>query len=1091
MPRLAALAASALCLSACSRDLAVPGANQLALEADATTVAPRERVALRASGGAGGYRFAFAAGGKLSGGKAALAATADPAVVEYQAGEAGSAQDEIEVTDGAGATARARVAVSARLAVAPSVSVVAPGGPVPLAVTGGKPPYAFTLVPDADPASDATVSPSGDYTAGAVGDAVDHVVVSDATGDPDAEDVAEVHVGAALDVYPRAISVAPFETVDFLAFGGAGSYRFAIGVAGSGGPTVGALTGAYRAGGNPSGSAGTDTVVVTDANGRTATATITVGARLRLSLAVTEFRPGVTVRMVATGGKAPYVYGFAEKGNRTGGRVDGASGDYTPGYDVGASDVLQVTDATLTSVQLGFEPRPEAVRVFPGESTVGCLAHQLDAAGTDAVLVSRSTMSFLAAEDISLGGDAVPIQQGYPGWPAFSWAVAAETDGDTAQELLLGSSAGLREMDRGVDGAFDPGALVTGYGGRPAALARPYSGAPKSYQRDLYVAEACTTGGGQPGIRRYAWADHAVAPACEQISGTPLAAVPLGSIQGLVAADLDGNGYEDLAWFTSPSGPLYVGYRSSTGFTSLATVTFPASTFASSDASMFRAVPIPGSAAQAVAMILEDLSGATGRRKVWFAYGATPAWTPWSPYDPSPAGAAPVGIVAYRPTSSANPQYLTWTGVDGVLSGFTLDPSVTSAPVPVAVLGREAPFPLTCVAPFRAFVGGAADLYLGSRYASAADIFYGDGDGRFGRRARFLVQQPVWMGDVDGDGLDDAVTATGTPGLRILYGGAEQLAHGPETATPTRANVLGVGDFTGSGRASILYQDELGDAWHAATADDGTPLPPTKVTLYNVDGTVRTNRISRWVAEDLGGEAPGVDLFQDDLTSFGATLDAWIRYDPAAIVRVAVPAQPAGADRCRAEPLAAAAGGPPGAVLLCKHFDGTMRLRAWFSALTGSGRDRSFGAWTQLDDADKTSTGDVIPLVAGLWGGRAWFAADVPGPSGSLPWLLEVTPGNPLPTARWAPLSGKLTAAFVGDVDGDGQADVVTAYGSAMTRFLGQDGAWAPAGTARTLGWFVAMPRLGGAGASPAVLYTGAALDPATFAIPVPASAFE
>jgi hypothetical protein len=491
-------------------------------------------------------------------------------------------------------------------------------------------------------------------------------------------------------------------------------------------------------------------------------------------------------------------------------------------------------------------------------------------------------------------------------------------------------------------------------------------------------------------------------------------------------------------------------------------------------------------------MLLSTTSGATSRKRVWFAHatGGPLEWTSWSPHDVNPGGYAPIGIAAYRPTPSANPSYVMWTGMDGVLSGFTLA-SVSSTPTAVAALAHEASFPLTCVVPFRAFPGGAVDLYLGSRFATAADVFYGDGDGGFGRRARYLVQQPVAMGDVDGDGLADVVTATGTPGLRILYGGSEQLAHGPETATATRANVIGIGDF-GLGRASVVFQDELGDAWHAPTASDGSALPPMRLTLEETDGSIPTRLASRWLAADLGGEALGVDLFQDDLSSFGSTYDAWIRYATTTIVRVPLPATPADTGRCRVQPLPAGNGAGPGAVALCEHILSGARLRAFFSALTGSGRLRAFGSWVPIPGSDLAATTNVIPLNAGTFGGSAWFAADVPTVAGQVPYLLEVRPGAPQPAFTWMQLTGRLSAAVVADLDGAGAPDVVTSFGSTLTRFFAQGaGTYAPAGTADALGFLSAAPSLGGTGSTPAVLSSGAALDPVTFVIPVPAGAFE
>src|SRR5258706_3698598 len=100
----------ALASASCSRGFELPSAAPLAVSPSFASVAPREKLALVASGGAGGYRFAFAQGGKLSGDDAAVDATGD-----YQAGARGSAQDLLDVVDAAGAPGQARGTVTQRL----------------------------------------------------------------------------------------------------------------------------------------------------------------------------------------------------------------------------------------------------------------------------------------------------------------------------------------------------------------------------------------------------------------------------------------------------------------------------------------------------------------------------------------------------------------------------------------------------------------------------------------------------------------------------------------------------------------------------------------------------------------------------------------------------------------------------------------------------------------------------------------------------------------------------------------------------------------------------------------------------------------
>lgn len=61
--RLAPAAALLAALSACQRDLDVPAKSTLAVVQPVVYAAPRQQLDIAVAGGAGGYRFAFAAGG--------------------------------------------------------------------------------------------------------------------------------------------------------------------------------------------------------------------------------------------------------------------------------------------------------------------------------------------------------------------------------------------------------------------------------------------------------------------------------------------------------------------------------------------------------------------------------------------------------------------------------------------------------------------------------------------------------------------------------------------------------------------------------------------------------------------------------------------------------------------------------------------------------------------------------------------------------------------------------------------------------------------------------------------------------------------
>ncbi len=322
----------AVAAAGCSRDLELPSQNRISISPAFATVAPREQLTFTVSGGAGDFRFEFSRGGRLSGDDADVG----PVSGVYVAGRNGSAQDLVRVVDAAGSVAEARVTVTARIAALSGEAFLSPGATLTPAISGGRLPYQFGLV--RGPGSTGTLL-GVTYVAGDEGDVVDHLAVADGTGDPAAATTVAIHVGPRVRLYPPGASVAPGEALPFVALGGATAYDFALDAASGGSITP---TGGYVAG--PTGGV-VDHVFVTDGYGRTAVADISVGATLRLSVAAGEIRPGVTAPLLATGGKPPYRFAFAPRGNRSLGVVVEQTGDYAPGQNVGARDRLMVTDA--------------------------------------------------------------------------------------------------------------------------------------------------------------------------------------------------------------------------------------------------------------------------------------------------------------------------------------------------------------------------------------------------------------------------------------------------------------------------------------------------------------------------------------------------------------------------------------------------------------------------------------------------------------------------------------------------------------------------------------------------------------------------
>lgn len=397
--RILAAAAFLAASTACQRNLDLPPPpSTVALSASPAFVAlaPRETTTIAGLGGAGGYTFAFAQGGRLSGTDATIGATTGL----YRAGSDGSAVDVVVVKDAAGRTATASISVGPRLVVTPVSPSVTPGGKVTFVGSGGKAPYgyAFTV---AGNGSAGTIAADGTYTAGPTGPSTDVIQVTDFVG---AVVTTSVSVGQALRIYrSETRAVAPHESVAFVALGGKPGYTFSLVTpAGSGtGARIDASTGVYTAGDrlgatDPGTGTVSDVIRVTDSADvpQSATYTVVVGPRLALSLSATEIHPGEATQLVASGGKAPYTFGFTPRvaptvrdatrvaggngGNRSGGSVDAISGTYRPGNSPGAVDFLQLTDATGAPAAIVKGPPVGGTQLAIGSGVTGCVGMNLD-----------------------------------------------------------------------------------------------------------------------------------------------------------------------------------------------------------------------------------------------------------------------------------------------------------------------------------------------------------------------------------------------------------------------------------------------------------------------------------------------------------------------------------------------------------------------------------------------------------------------------------------------------------------------------------------------------------------------------------------
>jgi len=227
---------------------------------------------------------------------------------------------------------------------------VAPYETRTLVVTGGVKPYACSFDTPALSGGSAALSADASgcgYRAGAIGPAIDSVLVTDAAG---ARKTARVSVGSSLGVTPRSAFVAPGGRAGFVPNGGLPPYLLRIVTPGAPGSVDGTDYVAAPSGGC-AGTVSTPAQValeLSDATGAAPAITlqVSVGRGLDLFPAIGsgEVAPYERIALVASGGQPPY--SFSMQATPSGGPgVDPGRGTYQAGPSGNVVDRVQVTDA--------------------------------------------------------------------------------------------------------------------------------------------------------------------------------------------------------------------------------------------------------------------------------------------------------------------------------------------------------------------------------------------------------------------------------------------------------------------------------------------------------------------------------------------------------------------------------------------------------------------------------------------------------------------------------------------------------------------------------------------------------------------------
>jgi hypothetical protein len=299
-----------------------------------------------ATGGAGGYSYSVEAGG--------VGGTIINSTGLYTA-PAIPGTDTILVTDSAGDTCEstAMVTASVPLTITPATISLGAGGTVAFTASGGTLPYTYSVT-----AGTGTINPgTGFFTAPPIAES-DTVRVTDGALNTAVASVTVTNPPA-LQISPTTATLNTGANCTFTASGGVPPYVFSV-TSGTG--TIVPATGLFTA----PGIAEIDTVKVTDAGARTASATpVTIvlpGGPLTISPGPTSsVDAGQMLTFTASGGTPPYTFSVFAGG----GSIIPVTGVYTAPLSAGTATVRVTDSASATSDSLVTINPPAPLQISP------------------------------------------------------------------------------------------------------------------------------------------------------------------------------------------------------------------------------------------------------------------------------------------------------------------------------------------------------------------------------------------------------------------------------------------------------------------------------------------------------------------------------------------------------------------------------------------------------------------------------------------------------------------------------------------------------------------------------------------------------
>ncbi len=300
----------------------------------------------------------------------------------------------VQVTDALGNVAISSLSIKPAVALSPQTSVVSPGGSTVFNVSGGIPPYIYSVL-----VGSGSVDSGGVYTASAT-PGTEQVRVEDSRG---GFAVATVTVDAALNINAPYSAIAVGNSMTFTGSGGTPPYSFSI-VSGSGSITTGGLYEGVAV--------GTATIQVQDSLGATRTKTVQINPALSISASKTFLVRDESILISQTGGVSPYTYSvLTGRGSIT--ATTGPTATFKSSKYFVGKDTIEVRDALgNTALMEVFTTMPTAAGVngacsiHPVTRDIYCFGQ-----GSNGALGVGSTLTL--GDNISeIGTAALPVKLG-------------------------------------------------------------------------------------------------------------------------------------------------------------------------------------------------------------------------------------------------------------------------------------------------------------------------------------------------------------------------------------------------------------------------------------------------------------------------------------------------------------------------------------------------------------------------------------------------------------------------------------------------------------------------------------------------------